>query len=101
MMASQPKIFRRQRGAGLFTTLTGTGPLLGILKREVKKRKQRGAGLLSIFTRPLPRLFGKKVTKQAAKAVAKRVVKKAAEKAATGAVTAGASWATQKALDRI
>ena len=65
------------------------------------KRGQRGAGLLSIFTRPLARLFGKKITKQAAKAVAKRVAKKAAKKAATGAVTAGASWATQKALDRI
>ena len=43
----------------------------------------------------------KKVTKQAAKAMAKRVAKKAAKKAATGAVTAGASWATQKALDQI
>ena len=73
MMASQPKIFRRQRGAGVF----------------------------SIFTRPLARLFGKKVTKQAAKAVAKRMAKKAAKKAATGAVTAGARWATQKGLDRI
>ena len=73
MMASQPKIFRRQSGAGLFR----------------------------IFTRPLARLTGKKVTKQAAKAVAKRVAKKAAKKAATGAVTAGASWATQKALDQI
>ena len=51
MMASQPKIFRRQCGAGLF----------------------------SIFTQPLARLFGKKVTKQAAKAVAKRVAKKAAK----------------------
>ena len=71
MMASQPKIFRGQRGAGLF----------------------------SIFTRPLARLFCKKVTKQAAKAVAKRVAKKVTKEAATGAVTAGASWATQKALD--
>ena len=63
--------------------------------------QQRGAGLLSIFTRSLARLFGKKVTKQAAKAVTKRVAKKAAKKAAAGAVTAGASWATQKALDQI
>ena len=63
--------------------------------------QQRGAGLLSFITRPLARLFGKKVSKQAAKAVAKRVAKKAAKKAAAGAVTAGASWATQKALDQI
>ena len=49
--------------------------------------QQRGAGLLSFITRPL--------------AVAKRVAKKAAKKAAAGAVTAGASWATQKALDQI
>ena len=65
------------------------------------KRGQRGAGLFSFIIRPLARLFGKKVTKQAAKAVAKRVAKKAAKKAAAGAVTAGASWATQKALDQI
>ena len=63
--------------------------------------QQRGAGLLSFITRPLARLFVKKVTKQAATAVAKRVAKKAAKKAAAGAVTAGASWATQKALDQI
>ena len=64
-------------------------------------KKQRGAGLFSFITRPLARLFGKKVTKQAAKAVAKRVTKKAAKKAAAGVVTAGASWATRKALDQI
>ena len=102
MMASQPKIFRRQRGAGIFGTLTGANMLTDILQKELERiKKQRGAGLFSIFTRPLARLFGKKVPKQAAKAVAKRVAKKAAKKAAAGAVTAGASCATQKALDRI
>ena len=93
----------RQRGGRLTpqqmrTLMRATDPRrLGIFP----KRGQRGAGLFSFITRPLARLFGKKVTKQAAKAVAKRVAKKAAKKAAAGAVTAGASWATQKALDQI
>ena len=57
MMASQPKIFRRQRGAGIFGTLSGANMLTDILQKELEKRKkQRGAGLFSIFTR----LFGKK-----------------------------------------
>ena len=93
----------KQKGGRLMprqmrTLMRATDPRrLGIFP----KREQRGAGLLSFITRPLARLLGKKVTKQAAKAVAKRVAKKAAKEAAAGAVTAGASWATQKALDRI
>ena len=106
LMATDPRrlsIFpkRGQRGAGIFGTFSRANMLLDILQKEDKRKKQHGAGLLSFITRPLARLFGKKVTKQAAKAVAKRVAKKAAKKAAAGAVTAGASWATQKALDQI
>ena len=61
MMSSQSKIFTWQRGTGIFGTLSGTNMLRDILQKELEKRKkQRGAGLLSIFTRPSARLFGKK-----------------------------------------
>ena len=54
----------RQRGGNLMKELM-------MASQPKTARRQRGAGLLSIFTRPLLRLFGKKVTKQAAKAVAR------------------------------
>ena len=106
MMATDPRrlgIFpkRRQRGGAMPAWFDEIDRAIRSWHNPNWKKKQRGSGLFSIFTRPLARLFGKKMTKQAVKAVAKRVAKKAAKKAATGAVTAGASWATQKALDRI
>ena len=101
MIASQPKTTRSQRGGAMPAWFDEIDRAIRSWHnrnwKDPLKKKQRGAGLFSILTRPLARLFGKKITKQAAKAVAKRVAKKAA----TGAVTAGASWATQKVLDRI
>ena len=109
MLASQPKTIRRQRGGAvampawldqLDRAIRGYHIPSSHVKGSHTKR-QRGAGVFSFLISPLFRFFGKKVTKQAAKTVAKRVAKKAAKKAAKGALTASASWATQKALDRI
>ena len=101
---------KKQRGGRL--TDLGLTDIYAAMRGAKNSYRQRSGNLMKELmmasqprNKPKPRTRSPnprpKFTKQAAKAVAKRVAKKAAKQAATGALTAGASWATQKALDRI